>query len=543
MSDVTQMRVLAIDDDAQDVEILKRHLELIPELAVALSHVSDPVAVTGELSRADVDAIFLDYRLGGETGLEVLERVRSFGYLGPVIALTGHGDENLAAQLMRAGADDYVAKADLDPERLRRALRNGHAQHARRRVSSQNRDLVSDLSSAKRSLEDRNRRLSELYRTAHQFVDDVSHEFRTPLTVVKDFASILRDGIAGEINDEQREYLGIIINRVDDLVTMVGDMLDISKIEAGKLGVSRRTISVAETFDRTSASLERRASLASVALDLGVPDGLPDVYCDPEKAGRVIINLVVNALKFTTPDGGRVKVSAKHDPESKEVIVSVTDNGPGIPRENLKEIFERFQQTDGDFKANIRGSGLGLGISKQLVQLNLGRMTVHSVEGKGSTFSFSLPEAEPASLIQRYLDMTDVMRESAGFVSLVSAVSDPSDPTGYALVAQFLQSETRHSDLLFGRDGRWLVVVAMADRDARTVVKRLEAGRERWNKQNPGEALTHVRLRSLGTWRIGVRNDDLVRCFRTLWNGHDVSRAVTGVSAGGEARDPSLERQ
>ena len=100
---------------------------------------------------------------------------------------------------------------------------------------------------------------------------------------MKDFASILRDGIAGSVNEEQAEYLNIIVNRVDDLVTMVGDMLDISKIEAGKLGVSRRTVTIAELVERTRSSLERRAESASVELEVEVPEGLPAAYCDAER--------------------------------------------------------------------------------------------------------------------------------------------------------------------------------------------------------------------------------------------------------------------
>ena len=247
----------------------------------------------------------------------------------------------------------------------------------------------------------------------------------------------------------------------------------------------------------------------------------------------------MNAIKFCNKDAGRVRLWVRYDETARELVVGVTDNGPGIAAENLQEIFERFRQVDGDFKANIKGFGLGLSISKQLAQLNLGQMTVESEEGEGSTFSFTLPPAEPVALIDRYLRTSVYIREVATFVSLVSVVADAEKSAAASLVDAFLLTETRHTDLVFGGEGRWLLAFAMADRDARRIVKRLDDARDRWNEKNPDEKLPPVRFRSLGTWRIGERNDDLERCFKTLWNGREVSRAIATMSAGQE--DPGLD--
>ena len=220
------LTILAIEDDAGDAEIIRRHLEQIPDFHFHYLHRTDSESGRTALSQQQVGVVLLDYRLGAETGLEALTSFRSDGYLGPVIIVTGQGDEYVSANLIRSGADDYVAKKDLAPDILQRAIHNAMAQQSRREVETHNQRLLAELQTTKRALEEKNRRLAELYETAHQFVDNVSHEFRTPLTVIKEFTAIIRDGLAGEISDEQREYLEIVLNRVDDLSTMVDDVLD-----------------------------------------------------------------------------------------------------------------------------------------------------------------------------------------------------------------------------------------------------------------------------------------------------------------------------
>ena len=235
-----QCIVVIIDDDPGDAELLRRQLDEIPTLNMDFVHYKDTSEALLELTQRDAYVIFLDYQLGKVTGSDVLGWIRGSGDLRPIIVLTGQGDESIAAELMRSGADDYLVKDDITPTGLRRAIANARAQFLRRRGEEHRRTLLDELEATKVSLEKKNRRLSELYKTAHEFVDNVSHEFRTPLTVIKEFASIVRDGLAGDVTDEQREYLDIVNNRVDDLSIMVDDMLDISKLEAGILGVCRR---------------------------------------------------------------------------------------------------------------------------------------------------------------------------------------------------------------------------------------------------------------------------------------------------------------
>src|SRR5690606_16188025 len=150
-----------------------------------------------------------------------------------------------------------------------------------------------------RLLKRKNRRLKRLYETAHRFVDNVSHEFRTPLTVIKEYVGLVHDGVLGGLSEEQADMLEVVTDRADDLNNMVNDMLDISKLDAGMLGLWRKTCNVSDMIERVRPSLERKSHLKQVAIEFDIPETLPQVFCDDEKIGRVIVNLAINAIKFS----------------------------------------------------------------------------------------------------------------------------------------------------------------------------------------------------------------------------------------------------
>lgn len=514
--------VLAIDDDVGDAEILRRHLELIPEMEFEFQHCTDSEAGRTRLSEGNVGLLFLDYQLGAKTGLDVLKALRSDGYLGPIVVVTGQGNEYVAANLTRAGADDYVAKDDLRPDILQRAINNALAQQSRRTVEAQNQRLLAELQMTKKALEGKNTRLSELYETAHQFVDNVSHEFRTPLTVIKEFTSIIRDGLAGEVSDEQREYLEIVLNRVDDLSTMVDDMLDISKLEAGVLGVCRRECQVEDIIRGVRTTLERKAVASKVSLKIALDDDLPAVYCDPEKIGRVIINLTVNALKFSN-EGGHVSVWARRDSDGSQLLIGVTDDGPGIAPENVRAIFERFRQVEGNVRASTKGFGLGLNIAKELVHMNFGDIALESELGRGSTFSFTLPAAEPTTLLPLYFKRVC----SPSVLLLCATVNATSDQEVLDEVEQFLQRQLRRSDLLFRADaGRWLIVAATKEEESGPMMSRLECARREANRNRPSGELPAINLEVRQTCQGLEQSLDFIRCFEAECRTRELCQAT-----------------
>ena len=378
---------------------------------------------------------------------------------------------------------------------------------------------LDELLESKRALEARNDHLFQLYKTAHQFVDHVSHEFRTPLTVIKEFTAVIRDELAGPITDEQRRYLEIVIGRVDDLIVMVNDMLDISRIENGGLVVTRGVYRVSDIVDRVRTTLERRAESTEVDLQFDLPEDLPRVYCDGEKIGRVIVNLVVNALKFSKPPA-TVRLWARHEPETSEVLMGIEDQGPGIAPENVQMIFERFSQVHG-IRTSQKGFGLGLNIVKELVQMNFGDVSVESELNKGSTFSFTVPTTEPRRLMDRYLKGVRGIREGLDYVSVLEISVDQAvraQSNRLEDLQDFLHVQMRRSDLLFRhRPGRWLMVVATHRPITRPIVERYEEARVETNKLRIGSPLPEFEMATLGSWDLGNRRDEFIEAFSQEW--------------------------
>jgi hypothetical protein len=371
-----------------------------------------------------------------------------------------------------------------------------------------------ELGSAKKALELQNQRLRELYRTAHQVVDNVSHEFRTPLTVIREYAATLLEGLMGPTTAEQARCLDTIINRVNDLIVMVNDLLDISRIEGDILMTSRRATRPSEIVENVAGILQRKADASNVRLLVRPFDALPKVYCDREKVGRVLINLGVNAIKFSNP-GSEVVVWGRLTPDEQQVEFGVTDQGPGIAPEHLEIIFERFKQLGNAVRSSTKGFGLGLSIVKELVQLHFGIVRVESTVGKGTTFTFTLPLADPARLFPVYFDKVRTLREPVGEISLVRVcLAAGADASLSDEVTYFIESHTRRVDLVFPLgSGQWLLVAATGTGDAEQMVQRLEAARLDASGKSGFPVLPALEWRIEGTWNIATASEAFVHHF------------------------------
>jgi hypothetical protein len=512
------LTVLHVDDDEGDAELLRRHLVKIESFKCKFIHQDNVVSAMETLNATRVNVLLLDYQLGETTGTEWLTELRSTGMLLPIVVLTGQGDETVAAELMRLGADDYLMKSELTPDALRRSINFARTQYARRIIERENSDLLRELRRRNVELKTKNRRLAELYETAHEFVDNVSHEFRTPLTVVKEFASIIHDGLAGDVTEEQKEYLEIVLARTDDLTTMIDDMLDISKLEAGVLSLARSETSVDEILNRVRSTLERKADDGAISLEFRCEDNLPTVYCDAEKIGRVLINLTVNAVKFS-PEGAKVAVAVRHEQNDDHVRFEISDKGPGIDPENLNVIFDRFKQIDGPVRASTKGFGLGLNIAKELVHLNFGDIHVESELGAGSVFSFTVPTCRPTRLVERFLDKVDIFRNGSQYVSLARVHADAD--AGDAALGEFetfLQHQIRRSDLVF-RNSRttWLLVAASNQRNLTEMFCRVEESRDLSNRNRPGQPLPKARFEFLTVRHLHDERDEFLDGFKNAF--------------------------
>ena len=220
------------------------------------------------------------------------------------------------------------------------------------------------------------------------FVSNVSHELRTPLTSIKGAVELILGGTEGSVSSEQNELLTIVRNNTLRLIKMINDLLDLSKIEAGKIEMDMKRGSLLVPLGETVKEMQILAEKKKITLSLESASVLPDVLFDRDRIKQVLINLASNALKFT-PESGSVTVSAKED--GKEIIVSVTDSGMGISKENFEKLFGRFQQVDSSSTRAQGGTGLGLTICKYVAAVHLGKIWVESEPGLGAKFIFVIP--------------------------------------------------------------------------------------------------------------------------------------------------------
>jgi signal transduction histidine kinase/CheY-like chemotaxis protein len=244
------------------------------------------------------------------------------------------------------------------------------------------------------ALEARTEELEVAGRHKSEFLAGMSHELRTPLNAVIGFSDVLLDRMFGDLNERQEEYVRDIRDSGRHLLELINEILDLAKIEAGRMEVDLGVVSLPALLEHAVTMLRDRASAQRVRLTLDVAPGLGTVRGDELKLKQVVVNLVSNAVKFT-PDGGAVDVEAH--PEGGEVVVTVRDTGIGIADEERERIFEAFQRGDRGVRTSTEGTGLGLTLSRRIVEMHGGRIWMESRLGEGSTFSFAIPRATAAA--------------------------------------------------------------------------------------------------------------------------------------------------
>jgi two-component system sensor histidine kinase/response regulator len=250
------------------------------------------------------------------------------------------------------------------------------------------RQRTRELEQRSQELAEANVNLEEMSRHKSQFLANMSHELRTPLNSIIGYTKLMLDGMEGEINEEQRQDLQTVYNNSKNLLTLINDLLDLSKIEAGKVTVDYEVFTIAELLDEVLPSIKWLAGEKGLTLDYSVDPAINHIYADRAKTKQTLTNILANAVKFTEEGGIKLNITSGDG----EFIFSVSDTGMGIKKEDLEVIFDSFKQVGPAQIAGFEGTGLGLAISKQFVEMQGGRIWAESELGKGSTFTFTLPK-------------------------------------------------------------------------------------------------------------------------------------------------------
>ena len=380
--------------DGAIFDVTDRRLAEIERLKLAAIVESSDDAITS----ADLDGIVTSWNKGAEQmfGYTAEEMV---GHSGSVLVPEGDTTDSntrIAAVVeMGEGRFEVTRRrkdgALIDIAVTMSAVRNNEGEVVGVAAIAQDitdrRRLEQEREEFTRELEVRNERLLELDRLKDEFVALVSHELRTPLTSIRGYLELVLDGEAGEVTDEQRQFLGVVERNANRLLELVGDLLFLAQIEAGKLSLEVGAVDLAAVAAESVETARPLAEDKEITLTLATSP-LPLLAGDRARLAQLLDNLVSNAIKFT-PEGGRVDVRASSS--RGNAILEVRDTGMGIPAEEQEHVFERFFRTTRATEQAIQGTGLGLAISKAIVHAHGGRITLASSDGEGATFRVTIP--------------------------------------------------------------------------------------------------------------------------------------------------------
>ena len=383
--------VLLIEDNAGDADLLRlRLLEGGSQVDVScVDRLSSALAFVAQQPPA---VVVLDLTLPDSHGPETFRRLHEQAPSVPVVILTAVDDEEIAVKAVQLGAQDYLLKGQVDGKQLARSIRYAVERQA----------LLTSLETSRQ----------QQLQFKDEFLSHVSHEMRTPLTSIYQFASILCDGLAGAVSAEQRDHLGTILKSVSQLQAMIHDLLEATRTQSGKVRIESHGMGVAEIIQQAITLLRNSAQQKQISLELEVDRSLPLAYADGDRVLQVLINLLGNAIKFTSEGGAIVAKACLVEIDPVFIYISVSDTGRGISPEAKPSIFERMYQAPEAQDTSRTGLGLGLYIAKELVELHGGRIWVNSQLGEGSTFTFTLPRFSLDKLLGPLITHQGLLRES-----------------------------------------------------------------------------------------------------------------------------------
>ncbi|MFK7741805.1 MAG: ATP-binding protein [Planctomycetota bacterium] len=391
------MRILLIEDDEVDAKLFCRQVCSVFPIEPTIEHVETLAEAVQLASEVQYDLVVMDLQLPdqadeGNVGW-FLDRVAS----APLVVLSGLSDDLHAREALRAGAQDFLTKNALSDRDLSRRIRYALERH---------RVLIKLSAEREHEQDQRDRVLSH-----------VSHELRTPMTAIVQFTSILRDGIAGEINSKQAEYLDVISSNADQLQAMIRTMVEVSRARTGKLTCDLTLGKLTSIVRNACSTMAPMAEERDLALELEVQGGLADLMFDGERVTEVLTNLIDNAIKHTPP-GGRIRVLMSNEHEEGRVKLAVSDTGSGVPEDMLEDIFGRLMQVNEQSAASRKGLGLGLYLCREIVQQHGGTIQARHNEGPGLTVECLLPTFDLQNFARSMISSGDTHQEDLAIVRI-----------------------------------------------------------------------------------------------------------------------------
>jgi signal transduction histidine kinase len=272
----------------------------------------------------------------------------------------------------------------LEKARLFQQLKDAYAE-----VERKVQEATTELADQNELLRRQHIALEQASALKSQFLANMSHEFRTPLNAILGYTHMLLHGVTGQVTEPQRKSLSRIDSNSRHLLALINDILDITRIEAGRMPLNVTTFAIPELVDEVMAELEPIIKKSNLAVRPAMPRSLPRLTSDRQKVKQIVLNLLSNALKFTP--AGSVTVAAEHDSKTRNITIKVVDTGVGIPPDDQKKVFEDFRQLDSSPARGYGGTGLGLSICRRLAQMLGGTIELESTPGKGSTFMLRMP--------------------------------------------------------------------------------------------------------------------------------------------------------
>jgi signal transduction histidine kinase len=421
-----RVRVLLVEDSEPDAELCLLELRRFG-FEVDCRRVETAASLRDALTEP-WDVVVSDYMLPGFDARAALAIVRETGLDLPFIICSGAIGEETAVEALKAGAHDFLVKgrlARLGPA-IEREMREAAGRHERRAAELAAETAKREKLSAEAASEAKSR-----------FLANMSHELRTPLTAIIGFSELLTIGMGGTLSERQKVYARTIHESGQHLLALINEILDLAKVEAGRVTLNREWVVFSQIANSVCEGIAPLAAKKDIRVDVSIADGFPKLLVDPTRLRQILYNLLSNAVKFT-PRSGEIALDARVDGD--RAIIRVRDSGVGISQEDLPRLFREFEQLGTDNVAMRQGTGLGLALTKRLVELHGGTITAESELGRGTIFQIRLPVSHDAtSAGEPPAAAPEPSSSTTGRASLASVLLVDDDPPSLELMRAILE--------------------------------------------------------------------------------------------------------